>query len=189
MSLFQDTGLVEWKNIDANFVDLVLPATNAFTGVALLNGVAQGAGTNQRIGRRATYHSLHYRFHLGLASGGSGAGQSVPVRILIVYDKQTNGGTPPNTEILQTPNFQGQMLLNQADRFVIVSDKVHEIDSSGPTTGKCYKKMKLETVYGGPGALSADITTGAFFLLIATSPIGGTTSVINLNVRMRYTDQ
>lgn len=188
VSLFESNSGVERKNVDTALVDLTLPVTNAFTGGQLLNGVAQGAANQTRVGRRMLMKSLQYRFHLGTAAGASTT-QLAPVRVLVVYDRQANGAVCLNTDVLATAVFQGFQNLGNTDRFLILSDMVHGLDgnSTQPTSGKVYKKLNLDTMFIGNGNLVADIGSGSVYAFIAT-PGSATALVVNLNFRIRYVD-
>lgn len=189
LSLFESASGIEQKNIDSGLVDLALPATNAFTGAQLLNGCAQGAAQNQRIGRKMLMKSVQYRFHLGSAAGVAPA-QSLAVRILIVYDRQANGAIALNTDVLSGGAlFPSQQNLANTDRFLVISDVIHGLDTDKqqPVVGKVFKKIQLDTQFGGAAGAIADINSGALIAFICT-PGAAVAPVINCNFRVRFQD-
>lgn len=76
---------VEKKNRDVANSAVVLPAAGVWSSIVLLNGCAQGPANGERIGRELQMKSL--KLHYETASGTS----TIPVRNLVVYDKQPNG--------------------------------------------------------------------------------------------------
>lgn len=188
ISLFEEAEKVEWKNVDLQLADQALPNTNAWTTPVLLNGVDQGVGNAQRVGRSYTMKSLQYRFSTGNADGTGGSSGSA-IRILIVLDRQANGAAPGVTDILNINNFQSTLNLSNNRRFLVISDKIHGNYNSNTTYGKDYKKLSLETVCSGTGATVASISRGSVYMLLslATATSTGSFSYQFYN-RIRYTD-
>lgn len=186
-TLFQSSSLgPEQKGVDTILTDIALPVTDAFTGAAVLNLVAAGTNPVQRVGRKMRMTSFQYRFHLGTVAGAPANG-NVPVRILVVYDRQPNGAAALNTDLLSTANFQGVLALTNSERFLVVSDQIHECSSAGPTVGKVYKKLSLDTMWSSTSGAIADIASGSLLMFIATSGWTGA-PVINLVSRVRFVD-
>jgi len=79
---------VEKKNKDVASVGVTLPAAGVWSAVQPINMIDQGVGNNSRIGREVQMKSLKINYET--ASGTS----TIPVRMLCVYDKQTNGIYP-----------------------------------------------------------------------------------------------
>lgn len=184
ISLFQSKQTQEWKNQDSSGTIAGL-TTNAFGAGQILNGIQQGTSANARVGRSALFKSLQFRFQLG----DSTTPGIVPVRVLIVYDKQSNGALPLITDILAQNNFTSPMNLDKANRFLILCDKIFESPNSSNTVGQYFRKMSLETMWSGIGATIADITTGAIVAFAATpgQPTTGLASII-YTTRVRYLD-
>lgn len=191
VTLFEKNSNIERKNSDTPIVDLALPLTDAFTVGQVLNNIGQGVTNSSRIGRRALFKSIQYRFHLGLATppAPTVTSQIQPVRILIVYDRQPNGALALATDVLNQATFQGHLNLNNSDRFLVLSDVVHGLDgiSTQPPAGKVYKKISLDTMYSGTGATIADISSGAILAFIST-PGYQAGLFINVTFRVRYQD-
>lgn len=177
----------ELKNVD--FVDLTALGT-ASTGVSvgLINGIATGPNTDERIGRRVTMKSLWVRWNFTMQSTSVG---SSPFRILIVYDKQCNGGSQPTvTTVLATNDINGMKNLSNEKRFVTLMDEyISPIGTGGPQSviGQRYLKLNHEIEFSGTGNTSASIATGAVWVYIWQN--GGITvagPASNFQTRVRY---
>lgn len=168
-----------------------------------INGVVEGAGFWNRIGRRIRMQSvtINFQFYPGTAQ------LSNPVyhRILLIYDRQPNGALPADSDVLRSFNaansggvsywFSG-MNMNNRDRFLILKDfrfcEGDQAQASTPTVGListgsknqfCWSwhvKLKgMETHYrattsDGPIAGVADIATGSLFLMNTSTGLTGT---------------
>lgn len=63
-----------------------------------LSGIATGAAGHERIGKKVNYRSLHLRGFI--YPGTSAAFSSRGIRLLVVYDRQTNGVSPGIADVL-----------------------------------------------------------------------------------------
>jgi len=121
---------------------------------------------------------------------GTSGGVS-PVRLLIVYDKQTNGATPATVDIESVDAIRSPMNLNNNERFIIVADETYE-PVNGATTaiyGKGYRKLNLPVEFNaGSAGTVADITKGALFALAWQNGSMVTMTLNQLYTRVRYTD-
>jgi hypothetical protein len=171
---------------ELKFIDTqLLNSTIATTGsVTLLNGVAQGTDFTQRIGRKTIIKSVLWNG--GVYPTATTSAQGEIIRLLVVYDTQTNSAAAPAiTDILATADPTAPMNLNNRDRFHVLMDKKLGMNAgvyaAGTlTTGspgakyiKTYKKCHKEIIYSGTGATVGSIQTGAIWLL--------TISLINSN--------
>lgn len=179
----------ELKNVDT--VDTAALGT-AGTAVlrGLLNGIATGPNTNERIGRRVTMKSLWVRWNFTMAPTSTGAS---PFRILIVYDKQSNGAAQPAaTSVVVTNDINGLKNLSNEKRFTTLMDEyVAPIGTGGPQSviGQRFIKLSHEVEFGGIGAAAADITTGAVWLYIwQNGSILTAGPASNFQTRIRYCD-
>lgn len=176
----------EKKNADVATQNYNLPLTSSFGSVVLLNGIAQGVGNTERIGRRIAMKSLQLRYiHYSNLTAGS-------CRIVIFYDRQANSTTPSSGDIIGSQTFDGIVNLVNSDRFVILMDEISEnaqFDGAS-TPGKRYIKMDLETIFSGTGSGISSVQTGAVFIMMANSATfsTGATSNATFSTRIRYTD-
>lgn len=187
-------GRTELKFIDNNVGNTAVGSTG---GVALLNGVQQGTDWNQRIGRIIQMKSILFRLTL---APNIGVGQSVgdSVRILVIYDAQTNSVAPAVTDVLQVAEYDSPMNLSNRDRFKVIMDKLVAMNafnfSGAAVVGGCpinkqinkYRKMNMEVANSGVGATVGSIGTGGLFLLLIAKENNNT--LVDYYIRIRYTD-
>lgn len=181
----------EKKNIDVLTTTLVSPgAVNQQWSVPfLINGIAQGSSPNNRIGRKITMKSLQLKYTAIVGA---------TVRVLTVYDKQTNGILPATIDILQgnssvppLADFNAMPNLSNGNRFVVISDEImNDMYSTDVANGQCYRKINLETEYFNniTGVIS-DISTGSIYIMMCPVTIIATpTAIGTFSSRIRYTD-
>jgi len=181
----------EKKNVD--YPGSIASGPNGvWSEIDLVNGFAQGAGQNQRIGRKVQMKSMIFRYTMNTNA------YAADQRILIVYDKQSDGILPLITDILQNdpgsglnPTYNAPMNLNNSDRFVILADEIDHTYGGGSAvyarSGKMYRKINLPIHFGGTGNTLADISSGSIYVLCATAS-GGANQGIGYFSRIRYTD-
>lgn len=191
--LYQRRGRDELKVVDVTAAGAVAAAGT----VTLLNGISQGTDYNNRIGRKVIIKSL--LFNLDLQPNATA---SIPigdfVRVLVVYDCQTNSAAPVVSDILQGGTYNSPMNLTNRDRFKVLIDKRVSVGgvtytagaiTSGmfmPRTIHVFKKMSMEMIFSGTGATVGSISTGGIFLILLDE-IG---AIVNSNLysRIRYQD-
>lgn len=147
----------------------VVPVFNTVTASTglLLNGVAQGTSAVTRIGRRITMKSLYIQYQINLLPTTTGAS---PLRMLVVYDSQTNGAAPAILDVVLTDELASPMNLGNARRFKVLCDEmVPCIGTAGPQTYMFKRYIKfgkgLNTEFGaGTGATVTDITSGSIYV-------------------------
>lgn len=200
-------------------IDGVGGNTNALTSglnatglVRAINLVAVGSSFFNRIGRKVEMKSLHLTGSIVPTGNAATADYG---RILVVYDRQTNGALPVISDILQgtdclgasaTSNFSN-VNLNNRERFLILAD--HRIflpgvlatginaaytDSAQPVANNVNRFIKLKgllTHYKADSAtpVIGDIATGALYLVtLAGNAAGSDGWVGELNTRLRFDD-
>jgi len=196
MSKFQKGGSVEKKFLDIGQSAAFPTGTNTAT-LTLLNGLSQGAGPSARIGGRIEVRSIQFR---GNFQSGTTATGITPLRVKIVYDKETNGLAPNATDIMATDLIYGMNNLNNAGRFITLLDKTFE-PQAGVQAGSAssfqaqtiegYCKLNLPTKYNsGNAGTVADISSGSIYALTWSNgaTTGGAGFSDEVNFRMRYTD-
>jgi len=177
---------------DTTFV--VPPVANM--SFQLLNAPLVGAAFYNRIGNKITMKSVHIKVGLGprvpdVAPGGN----NETCRVMLVYDRQSNGSDPTPSTLLadyaaggatQTTVFSG-MNPNQTGRFVILREhffKIFNVNNVAGLTSSAssfyqqdghwfvnwYVKLKdLETIYQASTGEIGDITNGALFLVLMSN--------------------
>lgn len=165
----------------------------------LMNSLGVGGNINQRIGRKVTMKSIKMDMLLRAACAapqlnalvGTQPGNPTPtypmaIRLMIVYDRQTNGAAPQYADVLTSPGCAGiqgavQQVqicssnnLNNRSRFLTIFDKTYYLGTQDKTVVpiSIYKKLNLPVIYSNNLTTSAyDVsciaTGGLFFLAIS----------------------
>lgn len=171
----------EKKNVDV-LGSVGLTNSAGWSEVDLLNGMAEGTdGAGQRIGRKIQMSSILLRYVTSSTLGAQ------PFRVLIIYDKQSDGNLPGSANIVQDGlNFLSPMNLNQSDRFVVIADEMINPNTQFTTTGTIYRKLNLPVHYQSNTALITGMASGSVYVLCGANGTIG--SGIGYYSRIRYTD-
>jgi len=170
-------GRTELKTKDVTAGNTTIPVIGTGS-IILLNGIQQGVEYTERIGRKVTLKSILFRMTLyPLVSLNDSNGNVV--RVMLIYDCQTNAATPLESAILQSDtSIVSPMNLDNRDRFKVIKDWIvptesftmsaNELATGSPKNKvlKVYKKLNYDVIFGGTGATSASIQTGAVWLLL-----------------------
>jgi len=120
------------------------------------------------------------------------------VRVMVIYDNQTNGALPAVGDVLQSANYQSPLNLNNRDRFKILHDKFHNMNSNLFTAGALtagspgakfvqkFKSCSLDCIFSGTTAAVGSIATGGIYV-IAISEIN-VVSNLTFDCRVRFID-
>lgn len=175
---------IEKKNVDITTGATTSATAGLFSSFLLLNGMAQGATSNDRVGRKINMKSLLIRGHWIPPSTQS------DLRFYVVYDKQTNAATPSNATALteSPPDIDSMQNLDGSDRYIVLVDEIIEMAQGASTRKqfKIYRKLNLEVIFNSNTAGTVgDIVSGGVFAAFATSQ--GSTPV-SFKSRIRFTD-
>jgi len=182
-----------WQPPEQKYVDVNANATGASNAgnIVLLNGIANGNGVSERIGRKVTMTSSYIKMTFDISGAGV---NTMTWRVMLVYDAQPNQLAFTLANLLQSgaavTNTISALNLDNRDRFNVLLDKTFTA-VKGTDTGKAicklYKKMKLNTIYDATGGTIADITTGALCLVVIAESTDAAAQY-NYYVRTRYVD-
>jgi len=151
----------------------LLNLNNGTACVQSMNLIQQGAGISQRIGNKISLKSC--RLRLALLNNGTNQATTVRARVMLLYDRNPNGGYVAANSILGeslqsntigTGTMYSNLNPNFFDRFVVLMDDIITLppwvsssiatsDMTGPTTDRNflidrYIPLKnLECVYNG----------------------------------------
>lgn len=184
--------------------------------IQLLNGLTPGNGFSQRNARRIQMKSLKVQFNINPLANRTAPGDLG--RIMIIYDRQTNGALPSIADILQdtstvpanvTSISSGPNLGNR-ERFYIIRDYKFTLPAAVvPATGvpssaypdsfegehqsfvQWYIKLKnLDTVFIGDDSLIGSIGTGSLLAVTLGGVAPGVPAwgVTSWHSRLRYYD-
>jgi len=180
---------VEFKSVDvAANVDAHSVAT-----LTLLNGIARGADIDERDGREVVMRSIQLSY---TAQVTSGTGTAQRVRVMVVYDRQTNGAAPTSAQIMSVDSdVHAPRNLEYRKRFTILHDRVYVLNAHNESGGeqfcRFYRKLNHPITFNsGNAGTVADIATGSLYLVCCgTQDSGESDGVVIFNSRVRYTEQ
>lgn len=146
----------------------------------LLNGIANGDGSNLRDGRVVELEKLEIRFAHGLPKvTGATAGDADSMRIIIFVDRSANGAAPVTTDLLlTTATYLSPYNLFNSSRFCILyDDMLDHMHSAGDATDwgedRTSERLSiniegLETIYKGTGSAITDISSNSLWIAYGT---------------------
>lgn len=177
----------EFKSVDVN-ADGVSCSTTP--GVVLLNGMQSGASINQRVGREVTMRSIQFQYVVRANT----AGVDQQVRVVLVYDRQTNGAAPLFLDVFDFANVTCARKLENRKRFKILYDRTHVVNAVGEpgsqVARRFYRRLRHPVTFNSSStAYVGDITTGSLYLLFLSTQAAGTNAaLIDYSSRIRYSD-
>jgi len=205
MSVGNGLGSIEKKVIDINQANYAVENTG--TVLALLNGCAPGSQNFNRVGRKINMKSLQIRGFFYNTASASGARL---VRMIVVYDKQPNGGAPTFANVVSSQNISGTVSslscdmvnLDNRNRFEIIRDKCWDFGpisnvtdqslASAPQTYCVNEFIPLknrQTIYNaGTAGTIGDIQSGSLYVLFIANTANGTGSSFLGSFRTRFID-
>lgn len=106
-----------------------------------INLPSEGSAFYNRIGRKISMKSIRVKYHL-LPFGGPNA-LDTTYRVMIVYDRQTNGSFPQGTDIITSKPgtlnsdslVHGFLNMANSERFTVLMDKWHYFPSNDSSVG------------------------------------------------------
>lgn len=163
-----DSTWPEIKHVDTAITGDV----NTTPVVTLLNGVAQGNDENDRIGNRIKMTGVDIR--LQVTNEQSVKDRLSQMRMLLVYDTQTNGTALTTTDVLDAVTLESQQNWDKNSRLQVIFDSVRALNTFGgsATTVDVYhwfyrKQFTLDHYvrYNGSGATVSSITWGSLYFI------------------------
>jgi len=191
-----------------------IPGTNA--SAFLLNAIAPGSGSFNRVGRKALLKSLRLKGAavFDMTASASGIVPANSLRMVIVWDKQPNSSTIPTWDTIfgvtdqagaETSTVEAPLRYDNMSRFQVLKDKTIDVAvvvANVVTTGVISQSMHFdeyislsnrETTYSGQSATCtiADISTGALYVYFRAHN-NTTNNIVTIDAdtiaRLRYTD-
>ncbi len=169
-----------------------ITANNAGT-ITLLNGLAQGVGVSQRIGRRALMVNLSIKYCVGLQA----TNQSPQCyRISLVLDRWPQGSFPDLDQIYTNNGGSQAPLgfrdLRNSNRFKILKTRLLQMDQGNlAKRGSMFLRMRVSTLYVDVNAAIADISHNALYLVLLSDQAGtgdpSAAPTYNGVIRLRFT--
>ena len=202
----------ERKGVDKRIDESDIGNSNGLAIMGSLNAIVAGPGSYQRTGRKIKMKSLRLK---GVAYYSVDSATEIPrdvcLRILMVYDKQSNGTSATVADVVvATDNggtenntyFSNQLGYDDMERFVVVMDKIVHLKQGGNGSGAAGLSIScpldefidlkgMETTYNQDGAATnAAIQTGNLRIGFVTDVNTGTNSSVQFVgvARLRYYD-
>lgn len=193
-SVLRSGGLLPYpSNVERKFLDTALTADATTTAsINAVNVMVVGTGANTRIGRRILMKSLQIRCQIEREDPATTTAQHV--RMMVVYDRQSNGAAPAVTDILDTSAVQSLRNMANVGRFFMLSDEFVEITAAqGGNQYFIYNKFlkfNLPVYYNaGNAGTIADVSTGGLFVIYLGSQAAGVDDInVTGSARLRFTD-
>ncbi len=93
--------------------------------------IAEGNGESDRIGRKITVRSIHWKYSMQMPNQSQAANASEDLRIILYLDKQTNGAAATVLNILESADYQSFRNLSNSGRFQILHDRTYSLNAQG----------------------------------------------------------
>jgi len=190
---------------EVKYLDTVLnfafDTTGEVPATGQLNLIPQGAGEQERIGRKVHIKSIHIKANL-LPNTAAWSGGTT-IRLLLVQDKQCNGAAATYSGVngvLQNDSTMSFRNITNVDRFIIHKDWNMPINAPAGVTGsfspkatvlEFHKKCDIPIEFDNSAATGAltTIRSSNLFLLARGSPAGDDDLIaVTGFARIRYID-
>lgn len=190
-AVYGRSGLNETKGVDISLVQAnVLNTTNSNAGSTVLNLVAPGTGSYNRVGRKISMKSVRLTgtaTFISSPNAATGNKVSSVVRMVVVYDNQPSGAIPTFDTIFgkttqdgtESTTYMDALKYDNMGRFRVLRDVMLTATLAANTAGGtantnyldyCFdeyiKLGGLETVYSGQSSPCsiADISSGGLYV-------------------------
>jgi len=217
MAALRQRGSVELKGVDTNLtLNPVINTTGTNASSFLVNAIAPGSGSFNRIGRKAVLKSLRIKGSLNfqMTPSAAGAVDQNSCRMVVIFDKQPNSGTIPTWDAIfgttdqagtEASNISAPLRYDNMDRFQVLKDKTWDVQTvpgnvvSTAVLNQCCSFDEFValggrvTTYSGQSATCtiADIATGALYIYFRAQGNAGT-ALVSVDsdsiARLRYMD-
>lgn len=191
-------------------------AMNTTGTIQAINLIQVGSSMFNRVGRKIEMRSIRLVCNIQTLNVTRATIQPTLGRIMIIYDRQTNGANPALADFLQdtdqtganTTNAYSGLNMNNRERFVTLLDKKINLPQATCTAGVMtnvfpngepipetfdeFRRLKGLTTHfkaDSNPAVIGDIATGGLFILsLAEDPAGTELYQYSWNVRLKYVD-
>jgi len=210
-AVMRSKAKLEVKGVDGAFTASTVTNTTGNTNdIQVLNLIAPGSGSFNRIGRKVNLKSVRLTGTASVAFPAvTTANAGDLLRMVVVWDKQPTGVLPNFDVIFGTTDQAGtetavsslsNLRYDNMERFQVVRDKIIPFNSNGASTSITtivaafdeYIKLNHTCTYSGQSATCtiADISSGALYLIFRTvyTDLSVTVSTTAGQYRLRYID-
>jgi hypothetical protein len=152
-----------------NDVNASVSATTTYS-IILLNGLSLGDTATTRTGQSIKMDRCDLRFYI-MADSTTILNL---VRVIVVYDKQTNAASMTSADLLVNTNPNSPYTFGSQSRFIPLYDENFALDynGSGIITKSVTLSANQHSIYNtGNAGTVADIVTGSLYLLVASKDL------------------
>lgn len=175
-----------------------ITATSAGT---CLSQIAEGSDNNNRIGRKITIRSVQYNLQIAASItdlSGSATENADTIRVVCVWDKQSNGTTPAYVDVYSSTGVStgaqqpfNLRFLDNIERFQVLGSDLVNINSNGANAVNVqrYIKCNIPVRFTGTAGAVANIITGGIWLFYVDMNTGATYATISGFTRVSFADE
>ncbi len=164
----------EWKFHDGEVNQLAVATAGNVT--ITINIIPQGVTESTRVGRKCTVRSIGWRYNITLHPQVLMLSTSDSVRVLMLLDKQANGGGIAVGDLLESANYQSFNNLSNSGRFRVLHDVTHSLKAqsaiAGPDTGEdtvnysFFKKCVVPIEFSGVNGVMGEIRSNNLAVIL-----------------------
>ncbi len=193
---FGPGGELKFKDQDFNSGTI---AVGAQVLEASIVDIAQGTGETERIGRKCTIRSINWRFQITMPVQSNTATPGYDtIRVIMFLDKQCNGATADDLDLLESADYQSFNNLANKSRFRTLMDRTYDLtviaatgaDATGEWAGNVisdtlFKKVNIPIEYDSTTGAITEIRSNNIGILLCSS--GGLSQLVS-KIRLRFSD-
>lgn len=170
--------------IRINDINTAAAGVTTAPSLTLLNGVAQGDADAQREGDQIY---MKYLILKGYIQPGDPNGNLL--RLVIIYDTQTNGAAPSFADLFQTlGDVAALRFWFSQKRYKFIFDKTYAVDAYKPISINIRKKLNKFTYFGNNASGGvANMIKGSLYLYTISDSGAVPNPTIEWNSRVFYT--
>ncbi len=200
-------GRFSGKGAERKFLDTDLDASiGSITGImesVNLNVIVQGNTESNRVGRKVVLKRVDCKGVITLPASVGSASTSDVVRIFLICDKQTNGGTFSGTDLWETDSIRAFRNLANSSRFQVLKAKTYTFNAKGGSGRgstdtlafvehtifwKMGVNLALPIEYDNSATTGAVSTQRSNSLWLVTQSSSGGVVMTNSTARVRFID-
>lgn len=161
-------------------------ADNTAWYVIPLSLMAEGDEYNTRTGRKIKAKSIFLRGQVKINPGAT----SSTVRMLVFWDRASNGSVPNPSDVMQTNNdLQSPLDIDNAGtRFIVVADRTWDlsIDGTRVKSFKIFRKLRQTITFNGSSNTSGQLTTGHVYVMFFCNETNAADKRAEVNMWSRF---
>lgn len=162
--------VISMLNVEKHYLNIAATQspTTAAPVIQLINGLQLGNTASQRQGQQLKSTNINLRGKLSV--NNSAVGGSSQARIMLVYDRQSNGSVFSITDLLENGAVWSFRTMGYKKRFKVLADHTYQMVNNTNTEQQIVDLsavLDLRTIYntGNTGTIS-DIDTGSLYLVL-----------------------